>query len=87
MVLASENTGIEPSDPAGDRLLAAGGPTVEVRSRMTGVSSDVDFNQTHNNNNKKTIKEGRGKGERRGKTGEKIINKIKPTTKPRTRNH
>ena len=54
MVLASENTGIEHSDPAGDGLLAAGGPTAEVKSRMTGVSSDVDLNQTHKNTNKKT---------------------------------
>lgn len=45
VVLASENTGIKPSDPAGDGLLAAGGPTAEVTSRMTGVSINVDLNQ------------------------------------------
>ena len=32
--LASQNTRIEPSDPARVKLLAAGEPTAEVRSRL-----------------------------------------------------
>ena len=65
MVLASENTGIEPSDPARDRLLVAGGPTAEVRSRMTGFSSDVNLNQTHNKNKKKQRERKGGREEER----------------------